>query len=271
MTKWILPFGVFLAFACTNIEFDQTKARYNDNMSGGLNSHSDVSISDPSNFTFAALGDTHIGSPQGTVMKRALSMSKADGDAFAIVAGDITNTGIEAELQGFNAQVAETGQTVLPAIGNHDIFFGGWARYKTIIGRSIYSVNAGNAHLVFLDTANGTFGEDQLKWLKADLEANTRPIKVIVMHFPIFAGEISTIFKISSDEEANIFKNIMRDYSVQLVISGHYHGYREARINHTTYIVTGACNGILDIGETTHYVKVTIQGGTITTRQIQLN
>ncbi len=235
---------------------NQVAQRFYDNMSGQLPSYGDISVTDPANFSFSACGDSHIGAPGGNVMKRAFETSKADGDAFGIVAGDITNTGLGSEIQGYKAQVSEVGFNVLPAIGNHDIFFGGWENYKTTIGRSMYSMNAGNVHFVFLDTANGVFGEEQLNWLKSDLAATNKTIKVVVTHFPLYTGPFSSIYKLSSDEEATYFKMIMEDNRVSLVITGHYHGFVDKMIGSTRYIVTGGCNNILDPGESSHYVKI---------------
>jgi len=256
--------------ACTNIQLNQTQQRYWDNMNLPLRGYNGISPANPSVFSFSALGDTHIGSSGGNQLVHALQVSQADGDAFAIVAGDDSNTGQESELNTFESQIASVGMTVYPAIGNHDIFFGGWDHYKAIIGRSIYSFDAGVVHFTFLDTANGTFGEQQLEWLKLDLSTTAQTLKIVVFHFPIVKGEFSTIYKIASDEEATIFKSIMRQYGVQLVISGHYHGYGDSTIGGTRYIVSGACNNILEIGGTPEYVKVSINGSSITTREVGL-
>ncbi len=269
--KFFAPISIIIIYlACTNIQTGQTTQRFYDNINGNLRTYGDLTITTPTSFSFSAMGDTHIGSSGGALMARALQMSKNDGDSFAVIAGDDSNTGIESELLTFLSQISDSGLTAFPAIGNHDIFFGGWANYKRIIGRSIYSLNAGNTHFIFLDTANGAFGEDQLHWLTDDLNRNTLPNKVVIMHFPIYIGEFSSLYKISSDEEATIFKNIMHKFGVNLVISGHYHGYGEKFIGGTRYIVTGACNNILDIGNRSGYVKVTVSGTDLSIRQIEL-
>jgi hypothetical protein len=270
---WIVSIGVLvlLPTACTNIQMDQTTQRFNDNMTGQLKSYADIPIGTPSAFSFSALGDVHVGAPTASLMIKALQMSQNDGDLFSVLTGDNTNTGKESELLTFASNMLAVSIPVLPAIGNHDIFFGGWSRYKTVVGRSIYSVNAGSVHLIFLDTANGTVGKDQLNWLVSDLQANTRPIKVVVMHFPVVVGEFSTVFKLSSDEEATLFKNLMYQYGVQLVLSGHFHGFSDQKIGNTRYVVTGACNDILDLGQRSHYVKVTLANGELSVKPIYLN
>jgi predicted phosphodiesterase len=257
--------------ACTNLKIGQTQQRFWDNMNLPLKTYSDFAPSDPNNFSFSMMGDTHVGSDQGNLMVKALQMSKTDGDSFAVIAGDDSNTGLESELLTFESNIASVGLPVYPAIGNHDIFFNGWDHYKAIVGRSMYSFNAGVVHFVILDTANGTFGEEELNWLKSDLAATNKPVKVAVMHFPAVFGEFSTIYRLSDDEEITIFENIMNKYGVQLVVSGHYHGYSDKNVGGTRYIVTGACNDLLDIGNTSQYIKVMItNGNTVTTRQVPL-
>ncbi|MCC6277243.1 MAG: metallophosphoesterase [Oligoflexia bacterium] len=248
--------------ACTNIDVNQTEKRFQDNMNGRLAGFNNVNPANPNDFHFSAMGDTHIGSDTGgTLFATVLSRSQAMGDAFAVIAGDNTNSGLESEMHGFQGQRQSVTMPSLPAIGNHDIFFGGWGRYKSIIGKSIYTVDAGLARLFFLDTANGTFGESQLNWIREQLLANTKPIKIVVMHFPIYTGEFSSLFKLSSDEEATIFKAMMNEFGVQLVISGHYHGFNEKDIGGTKYVVSGNCNKILDLGHRSGYARVRVTAG----------
>jgi 3',5'-cyclic AMP phosphodiesterase CpdA len=240
-------------------------------MNGSLKGFTNPTLVSNTAFSFSAMGDTHIGSSGGNLFSKALLQSLADGDSFAVTIGDNSNTGFSTELQTFNSQAAAVGLPVYPAIGNHDIFFGGWANYKTIIGRSIYSFSAGIVHIVMLDTANGTFGIEQLNWLKDDLSHNSLPLKVVIMHYPVYVNQFSSIYKLSSDEEATIFKNIMHQFGVQLVISGHYHGSADANLGDTRYLVTGGCNTITDPGQHSHYVKVIVQNGQLVTRIEYLN
>ena len=270
--KFLILIGLSLGYlACTNLHLNQTQSRFYDNMNGGLKSFADATVQSATSFSFAAMGDPHIGSTGGNIFTKALATAQADGDSFAVIAGDDSNTGQSSELQTFNSQAASVGLPIYPAIGNHDIFFDGWTNYKSLIGRSIYSFNAGIVHLVMLDTANGTFGVEQLNWLRDDLNRNSLPIKVVVMHYPVYVGEFSSIYKLSSDEEATVFKNIMHQYGVQLVISGHYHGSADTTIGGTRYLVTGTCNTITDPGQHSHYVKVMVTNGVLVSRITYLN
>jgi hypothetical protein len=270
LRSFLSLFTVVLVFiACTNLKVGQTQKRFEDNMSGTLRAFPNATVANSNDFYFSAFGDTHIGSDSGgNLLIMALQRSLALGDSFAVIAGDNSNSGLESEMRTFESQRLSVGLPSYPAIGNHDIFFDGWLRYRSIIGRSIYRFDAGIARFFVLDSANGTFGEDQLNWLRQELVSNTQPIKIIVTHFPIQAGEFSSLFKLSSDEEATVFKAMMHEFGVQLVISAHYHGYIEKNIGGTTYLVTGACNHILDIGNRPGLVRVHVTSAGVTTQPI---
>src|SRR4051812_41334396 len=97
-TQKILAIGflVFLYPACTNLQIGQTAQRFYDNMHGGLRSFNNITPTpSTTQFSFSAMADTHIGSDGGNLFQVALTKSKNDGDSFAVVAGDDSNTGAE--------------------------------------------------------------------------------------------------------------------------------------------------------------------------------
>src|ERR1700722_11675917 len=101
MEKIIVPVTLIciaLYAACTNIQLNQTQSRFWDNMNLPLRSYGNFNPPNPSVFSFAALGDAHVGSSGGNELVHALQVSQAEGDVFAIVAGDDSNTGQISEL-----------------------------------------------------------------------------------------------------------------------------------------------------------------------------
>jgi len=255
--------GFSVLFSCTNFGLNQLIDRVNDNFSGQLAVPSDIDPAGTDSFTFMAVGDTHIGSPSGETLNHYVQIAAAAGDAFMVVAGDITQGGLDGEFAQFKQVMSNNGMQWRAAIGNHDIYFDGWSRYRTQIGRSIYSFNADNVHFVMLDTANGVLGKVQLEWLENDLKANTRPHIIIVTHFPPWNGRFSNIYRMSSEEEAAILKDIAYRYNVDLVISGHYHGFEETTLGNTRYVVSGGANTQLDIGQKSNYLRITVNGNNL--------
>lgn len=262
--------GLF-AWGCNKFQLDALKERYNDNLFGSLTNPSNITIADPNNFSFVVIGDTHIGSPGGEVMKRIAGQSVTDGDSFVIVAGDLTDNGDIGQFRQFQAVMAEQLATYRVAIGNHDIFFDGWENYKKTLGKSIYSFDAGPIHFAMIDSANGVLGRDQLIWLDNDLRQTSKTIKMVVSHFPPWNGYFSSMFKMSSDEETAILKDLFYRHQVQVMFAGHYHGYAENTIGTTQYIVTGGANNINDPGQKKHFVRTRYNAGTITIEKIDLD
>jgi hypothetical protein len=259
---------LLFVIGCTNIGLSQLNDRVADNFSGGLAVPGDIDPSGTDQFSFIVMGDTHVGSPSGGVIDRFASLAQAQGDAFALVTGDITHGGLEGEFSQFKAVFDRFSLPWRAAIGNHDIFFGGWSRYRTQIGRSIYSFNADNVHVVMIDSANGVLGQNQLDWIEQDLSRNIRPHVVMVSHFPPWNGTFASIYRMSSDEEAAILKDIAYRYGVDLFFSGHYHGHAEIDLGVTKYIVTGGANDQLDLGQRKNFIRVHVSGATMTAESL---
>jgi len=257
-------------WSCTNFGITQLQDRVADNFSGLVSHPGDIDPAGANSFSFMVIGDTHIGSPQGEVMNTMAGIAESAGDAFVIVAGDISHGGLDGEFTQFKTVMDTHGMTWRTAIGNHDIFFGGWSRYRTSIGRSIYSFNADNVHFIMLDSANGSLGEQQLQWFEADLMANTRPHVVVVTHFPPWNGRFASIYRMSSEEEAAVLKDICHRYGVDYVFAGHYHGSEETELGGVKYIVTGGANDQMDLGQKQNYVRVTVSGDSISAQIINL-
>lgn len=260
-----------IVLSCTNFDSDPVGKRVDENLnSSSITTPADIDPAGTNSFSFVVMGDTHIGSPGGEVMERIVQSAVDAGDAFAVVAGDITTGGLEGEYSQFKTVFAQKNLTFRAAIGNHDLYFGGWDRFKNQIGKSIYSFNADNVHFVVIDSGNGVLGETQLNWIESDLRTNTREHVIMVTHFPPWNGIFSSIYKMSSEEEAAVLKNIAYKYGVDYVFAGHFHGFEERDIGRTKYVVTGGANDLIDLGQRMNYVRVRVNGSSITMQVVYL-
>lgn len=256
----LIGIGFSVMFSCTNLGLNQLNDRVSDNFTGQIAAPGDIDPAGTDSFTFMALGDTHVGSSAGETLNQYAGIAQSSGDAFVVVAGDLTDGGADGEYSQFKQVLANNSMQFRAAIGNHDIYFDGWSRYRGQIGRSIYSFNADNVHFVMLDTANGVMGKTQMEWFENDLRSNTRPHIVVVTHFPPWNGSFSSIYRMSSEEEAAIFKDICYRYNVELVLSGHYHGFEAIELGRTKFIVSGGANTRLDLGQKSNYIRVRVNG-----------
>jgi 3',5'-cyclic AMP phosphodiesterase CpdA len=260
-----------LASSCTNFQFNPVGSRFSENQSSSLTSPANLDLPGTNQFQFAVMGDSHIGNPGGEVFKLALARAKSDGVQLVLVAGDVSDNGDLGQYRQFKTLLAQQNMPYAAALGNHDIFFDGWKNFKLELGKSAYTFDVDSTHFVVLDTANGVIGEEQLTWLENDLKNHANDVVFIMTHFPPWNGYFSSIFKLSSDEEAAILKDMMYRYNVDAVFSGHYHGFRQIRIGNTEFFVTGAANDLNDPGEKQHYIRVNVNGSNVTYRKVDLN
>lgn len=261
---------LLICTACNNFDFEGIRKRYRESTSGSLSSPNNIDPGGTNNFSFAVMGDTHLGVTAATNIQTTMETAKNAGDSFVVVAGDISNLGKEDEMNSFVGTLNAISFPFRVAIGNHDLYFNGWENFKKFFGRSIYSFDADNVHIVMLDSGNGVLGEPQLNWLKSDLAATTQPHKIVVSHYPPISGGFDNVFKMSSEEEAAILKDILHKNNVSYMFSGHYHGYRELKLGNTTYVITGAVNTVLDPGNDKHFIRVKVNGNAISHQKIDL-
>ncbi|OQW53467.1 MAG: hypothetical protein A4S09_07660 [Proteobacteria bacterium SG_bin7] len=273
MSQIFMIFLIFMCLffsACNNFNFEGIRERFRENFSGNLGAPSNIDPAGSNSFTFAVFGDTHVGLTSTSFISSAMMKSKNDGDAFVVVAGDLTNLGKADEFNAYIGTMNASAHLYRSVIGNHDLYFDGWTNFKQYVGRSIYSFDADNVHFSILDSGNGTLGEAQLNWLKSDLAATSQPIKIVVSHYAPVSGELDNLFKLASEEECAILKNILHRNSVNYFVAGHYHGFREMKLGNTTYIVTGGVNSFLDPGQSNHLVRFTVNGNSINHQKVEL-
>ncbi|MCY7356723.1 MAG: metallophosphoesterase family protein, partial [Rudanella sp.] len=117
-----------------------------------------------------------------------------------------------------------------------------------------YSFDYGPIHFVMLDSYGtqevggvekrldiGTDNHPQIQWLKADLAATTKKWKIVYMHFPPYSKGSH-----NSDTEADLIplrsnlNPILEGFGVDLVLTGHSHGYERSYPIHDQYEPTSS-------------------------------
>jgi predicted phosphodiesterase len=175
-----------------------------------------------SNFSFIVLSDVHITGKDAGKLDRFAEIIKNNGDSFAVIIGDITQSGKKEELETF-IHIAETFNVpCYPVIGNHDVYFGNWEKaWKKKIGSSTYKIDVGNTTLIMLDTANASFGEKQFNWLKKQL--NTPDSHTFVFsHANLFTDSALDIQQVTDIRERARMMSIL-DGKCTALFSGHVH------------------------------------------------
>ncbi len=162
-----------------------------------------------------------------------------------------------------------------------------------------YSFNLYDCHFIVLNTAwqhrkeSGTKGLHpggaQWKWLVGDLQEasqKSRHIFIFTHEPPLLPG----IFRLNSKhtfrdrwlnttwnnpQTAAAFLQLCREYGVEAVFSGHYHGYLKFRDGASTHIISGGAGAALHVpallGGYYHYILCSVNGDRVTYDVIRLD
>ncbi len=204
-----------------------------------------ISIANPNQFTFAIVGDTHVGGQNTTRLTAILNQAKAEGDSFVALLGDIVDTGERDDVLAVKAAITATGWNgkVIPVIGNHDVFHDGWKSYRELQGASRFTVDAGNSRFIVLDTADGVVGDKQEDWLRGELnKALPQNVFILSHYLPMIPGQ-RTYLKLSNEVESMRLMKLAANHSVKGWLGGHYHGFGIQDVEGVEYVVAGGGGG----------------------------
>jgi len=148
--------------------------------------------------------------------------------AFIITGGDLTNTGVEADFQGFAQTMNQLDVDWYPVLGNHDKTNPGWEGwYETHFGRTetYYSFYSGSYHFIILDSAvpgqvQGGLDDTQLEWLNNELDAARETPALIFMHHMTDRTDINGL---DEDSKAKLDSILDSHPNVLTVHCGHVH------------------------------------------------
>lgn len=219
-------------------------------------------------FTFLAFADSGTGGADQK--KLAELMLSRENPALVLHAGDLSQESgtleqLEAAYFSIYAPLMSRAP-FFPAPGNHDYYTDLAAPYRAVhavpaagspdwdAGR-YYSFDWGNVHFISLDSNLLVLPQAagrMLAWLEADLARQKRFWKVVYFHHPPYPSGHHYSDPISAAVREKIVPVLDR-YRVQLVLSGHEHGYQRSQplrdgvpaASGATYVITGGGGGNL--------------------------
>lgn len=205
----------------------------------------DTHIVDPENFSFAFVGDLHVGGTDTTRFRSILEKAKSSGDEFIVLLGDLTDKGEATSYEAIHQALQDYGweQRVVPLLGNHDIFTEGWENYQKVFGAAHYSVDIGNSRFIAIDSADGIIGKEQFDWLRQKLEEPQLTHTFLLSHYmPVVPGQ-QTYLKLSNFFEAQSLMQLSSEKNVTAMLGGHYHSFCRGKIAGVEYVVAGGGGG----------------------------
>ena len=201
---------------------------------------------------------------------RYITAERNDPNAiFALLVGDIANESGEAGYRiaeaslRFNEDTQAENDPCFTVIGNHDVYYDCASFYKQYFHTSTYTVTVKTVGgfkdlYIFLDSANGTFGQRQTEWLKEQLEHREDYRHCFVIsHNWLFR----TSYNYTTTPAANLpqdeqyaFMGLMSRSDVDLVIMGHFHMREQRQFGGVQYVMTDNLND----GGTPSYLVVNV-------------
>ena len=186
--------------------------------------------------------------------------------AFGVVLGDCSD--IRDNLKNYIAALSyyperhSCNHRMFHILGNHDLFFDGWGNFKEIVGPSIYwfevNFQEGKDLYISLDTATGTLGRKQTKWLKSFLAKNRNSYRhcIILTHTNFFYTDTTQASSGNMPmEECFALLDLFDNHDVTLVLQGHDHYREDLTYGGVQYTVLGAISDAVDSPE---YLKVKV-------------
>ena len=133
--------------------------------------------------------------------------------------------------------------------GNHDIYFKQWPIYRDFFKTSVYWFDTKNGDklldlFICLDSAEGTLGTDQTKWLKDLLAAKSKEPyrRIIVMthtHLWKLDGSQGHTSNMALEETYEL-TSLLSQYKIEYVWSGHQHARQLVTFKGVKYMVLNA-------------------------------
>ncbi len=250
---------------------------------------------------FVQLSDIHfLENGQNTTFKMTGASSQLLDDAveqineeqeidFVMLTGDIIDKPFEKELRAFLPHIENLKYPWYFAFGNHDRCVGGYLTtsvYMDMVKKSNKNYNFNKPYYAFtpkkgyriivLDniitdkvTTQGYLGEEQVLWLKKELEKSKRDTVLIFMHVPLIEPFTSPNHRLKNAVQV---MSIIESYKNPIgVFQGHYHATRVVQHDNVLYVNSPALvsypNAFRIINVTNHKDKTVFELKWVETRE----
>jgi len=255
--------GLLAAGGCGPGTFFEDNTRVDDRFNEAMAGHGKPlvfpeAVSD--NFTFIWFSDLHMTGSGNHALDRIGRYADRVRAAMIFCSGDLVDRGLETEY----ARMEQLAAQYLPApffsaLGNHDLYNGGWARFKSLVGPSVFRFGYGPCDFVFIDAANGTVGKDQLNWMEDELPKLSRPHRFVFGHYPLYQGTVQTPGSMGNTEERLALFQLFDQSGIDFYLSGHIHVGSSFDIRGVHHVVTGAaCPDKAPTSDDNHFYRFDI-------------
>lgn len=213
----------------------------------------------PLPFLFAVSGES---ASNMEAYSRLLERVADDGNFFLVHTGNLGADGSEPGYREFASIMADFPLPFYPVPGDHDYYDGTPDNFLQYSGAPDvhYSFDYGLVHFTVTNSKLGEMAAEELEWLKTDLSASERPVKMVFVHYPPFEVAGNTDVMESGGEA---FVALVEKLGVSYVFYGHIQGYHAEERNGVRYINGGPNMSQTDGSEWVglpQYLRVDVEG-----------
>ena len=179
------------------------------------------------------LSDPHFGTEDPALLRPLCDWVHAARPDAVILSGDLTQRARPAQFAAAARFIADLPASVLAAPGNHDTPLGNlalrlfipWSRYRAVLPELEPMVDAGNARIVGVNTANprvwkdGRITQAQLDRLRRAFDAAPDRRRIVAMHHPVEGPPGEPPSLAGATGAARAFAAM----GVEIILSGHLH------------------------------------------------
>lgn len=201
-------------------------------------------------YTFHVSADPHINVTNDNLREFATQLRNDASVSFGIILGDCTDHRdafpkyVEAIEHAEDIHTANI--PIFSLIGNHDLYFNGWNNYYKLLGASVYwfdvTFATGRDLFIALDSASGTLGKKQMKWLREFLAAERGKYRhcVVLTHTNLFYTDNTQqgSGNMTLEETATLVELFSR-HDVTLCLQGHDHYREDLMLDGVRYTIIG--------------------------------
>lgn len=235
----------------------------------------EIHLSVPADYRIYVCTDSHIDSTHNNLEQFVLAYKSDSLCPFAIHLGDLINAqgNYPHAYQTLQAEPAVAHHdTLFITPGNHDIYFNQWTEYRNYFKTSAYWFDTRNEAdgqlldlFICLDSAEGTLGTEQMKWLRNLLETKQkegyRHIIVFTHTHPFKQDNSQGHTSNYAMEETYELTYTLSKYGVDMYWCGHDHHREITHFGNTEYIIVNTCRDpeekafymLVDMGKQIHY------------------
>ena len=231
-------------------------------------------ISNQEDYTFLAAADFHVKTTAINLAKYTKITNTNSDVLFSTILGDITDQlgGLQIAYDSIKNNKGDATMRILA--GNHDTYFDQWSEYYKLFGSSTYffvvKTPTTSDLFIALETASGTLGKSQQKWLEDILEEKRSQHRYcfILTHTNFFDTELSQFPSGNySLEETAFLTHIFDQYDVSLIINGHDHTYDYIELDGIRYLTLEDAQ---DLDNEPTYFSINVQANAVTFKKEDL-